>query len=264
MCQHLHRDNTLEVRSVSALAVDFDGNVWFGGWDRGDLVRFDGRRWRTYTTYDGSAGEGNSVFDITAAPNGDLWVGVPRYAYHLDGDEWTIYGVEDGLPGFGVSAIAVAPDGTLWFGGLEPLGDGDNGASVVSFDGATWTAYGIEDGLGDSNVNDIAVTPDGVVWIGTRHGISRFDGERWISDYADFNVSDVEVDAAGGVWFATDEGVLRLDDQTDLTYTEEDGLPNTEVDALALAPDGTPWAGTRDGIAHFRDGTWTSYPIGER
>lgn len=262
MCEHFHRENTLEIRAVSALAVDHEGNLWFGSWDRGDLVRFDGRRWRTFTEYDGSADEGNSVFDITAAPNGDLWVGIPYYAFRFDGREWTTYTVNDGLPTLGVTAIAVAADGKTWFGGLG-MGDDSQDSSVASFDTTGWTTYNRQDGLVDNDVNDIAVSPSGVVWVGTHHGLGRFDGERWESKYTDHYVSDVDVDAAGGVWVATNRGVLHFDGETWTTSTEDNGLPNNDVGALAVAPNGTIWAGTREGISRFDAGSWLFYPIGE-
>lgn len=44
-----------------------------------------------------------------------------------------------------------------------------------------------------------------------------------------------------------------------ITYTTADGLADNRVEALALAPDGALWVGTRGGVSRF-DGThWTSY-----
>ncbi|MGC9357193.1 MAG: two-component regulator propeller domain-containing protein [Anaerolineae bacterium] len=58
-------------------------------------------------------------------------------------------------------------------------------------------------------------------------------------------------------------GVLHFDGETWTTYTEDNGLPNNDVGALAVAPDGTIWAGTREGISRFDTGSWLFYPIGE-
>jgi len=66
-----------------------------------------------------------------------------------------------------VRAVAVAPDGTLWFG---------TSAGVSRFDGATWTTYTTRDGLAANRVSSVTVGPDGTLWFGTAAGVSRFDG----------------------------------------------------------------------------------------
>jgi ligand-binding sensor domain-containing protein len=85
---------------------------------------------------------------------------------------WTTYGLEDGLPTDDVTALAVAPDGSVWIGTFQ------GGAAV--FDGASWTTYAQEDGLAfHSSIEAVAVAPDGAAWFGTDNGLSRFDGQSW-------------------------------------------------------------------------------------
>jgi ligand-binding sensor domain-containing protein len=46
---------------------------------------------------------------------------------------------------------------------------------------STWTSYTTADGLAERHVSAIAIADDGVVWLGTWGGLSRFDGENWVT-----------------------------------------------------------------------------------
>ncbi len=104
---------------------------------------------------------GESIDAVAVAPNGEVWVSTFEYGEenfttpvshgtgvaHFDGQTWTTYTTDDGLAGNRVDAIAVTPDGVVWFGT-------DGGATRL--DGETlraepqdeaWTAYTAEDGL---------------------------------------------------------------------------------------------------------------------
>ena len=264
MCIHFTEENGLAEDYLSAIAVGPDGDVWFGGWRNGDISRFDGRRWTTYTEYDGSADEGNAVLGIAVAPDDALWFAVAYYAYCFDGKTWTSYTAYDGLPDLGVTAIAAAPDGTIWFGGSE-FGDAPGG--IARFDGESWASYTSDDGLADNDITDIAVAPDGVVWVGTGHGVSRFDGETWVTftekdGLAGNWVEDIAVGPDGAIWFATLKGVSRFDGENWTTYVEGDGLLNNNVRALAVAPDGEIWAGMAGGVSCFDGKRWIAHKVG--
>ena len=60
--------------------------------------------------------------------------GVGRF----DGEQWRRFTEVDGLVGDGVSDIARAADGALWFAAQK---------GVSRFDGETWIGYGEADGL---------------------------------------------------------------------------------------------------------------------
>lgn len=76
-------------------------------------------------------------------------------------------------------------------------------------------AYGIEDGLAGESVTAVVQDSRGYLWFGTTDGVSRFDGERFIS------------------------------------YGSADGLPHARVHALLESRDGTWWAGTQRGLARL-------------
>lgn len=98
---------------VFALQITPDQNVWAGTWG-GGVSRFDGKKWRNYTTKDGLAGD--IVFSIAQEPNGVLWFGTNGGVSRFDGKTWHSYGTASGLLDNNVYALAVAPNGDIWAG----------------------------------------------------------------------------------------------------------------------------------------------------
>src|SRR5215469_10154339 len=77
-----------------------------------------------------------------------------------------------------------------------------------------WTS---ENGMPDSSVTAIAQTPDGYLWIGTYNGLSRFDGEHFVTfDPANTpalchaRVRKLYVDSRGTLWIVTYDGSLTV------------------------------------------------------
>jgi streptogramin lyase len=166
---------------------------------------------------------------------------------------WTTYTTAEGLVGDGVSAVALAPDGAVWFGSAGR----DGGAS--RFDGTTWTTYTTADGLSSENVSAIAFAPDGAAWFGTYdRGVSRFDGETWTNGLSDLLVGDIALAPDGTLWFGTILGASRFDGQDWTTYTKADGLARDDANAVVVAPDGTVWFGTGAGVSRFDGQDWTT------
>jgi hypothetical protein len=157
--------------------------------------------WASYTN-------ANFVVDLAFDADGGLWAvgsgGAVRW--DLGGGTYTKYTVEQGLASNWLNAVAVAPDGAVWFG--------SEGGGVSRFDGDTWTTYTQADGLASNDVNAVAVAPDGAVWFSTDGGASRFDGKAWTTytladGLASDTVGSIAIAPDGAVWFATSGGVSR-------------------------------------------------------
>lgn len=111
---------------------------------------------------------------------------------------------EDGLAWSQVAAVAVCPNGDVWFG----YGIGGNG--ITRFDGSRWETLTREDGLAKNSVYALACDRSGVLWIGywiNAGGLTRYDGKRWT------------------------------------TFTKEDGLSNDRIASIGIGPDGEIWIG---------------------
>jgi len=98
---------------VIALAVDREGAVWAGTWG-GGLSRFDGRKWRTYTTHEGLPG--NHVSMLHVAADGTLWIGTNNGLAQLRDGKFVRMTTSEGLFANTVFSFASAPDGAIWVG----------------------------------------------------------------------------------------------------------------------------------------------------
>jgi ligand-binding sensor domain-containing protein len=150
---------------------------------------------------------------ITFAPDGSLWIGTYNDGiYHFDGENWSNYTLGGGLPSNKITAVALAPQGTVQ---IETRPDRyDQGGGTWQYDGHTWTRIA-EGSLTGSDTPSTVVAPDGTVWGILDRGVSHFDGERWH------------------------------------TYTIENGLIDNDVRAVAIAPDGIVWIGTNGGLSSY-------------
>jgi len=178
-------DGPTDAYSIPSIAAAPDGTLWAvvtffdSGGATPAISRFAAGKWTTFTPEDGLPGV--KIRHIAAAPDGALWGSATDLAsdpagdsgarersvvFRFDGQDWTIYTPEDGLPQAEISAIVTAPDGAVWIGA--------DGAGIARFDGLTWTTYTAQDGLASDTVSAMTTAPDGALWIGAGSAISHF------------------------------------------------------------------------------------------
>jgi len=99
---------------IVAMEVDAQGVVWVGTWG-GGLGRFDGKRWRNYTTHEGL--HGNHVFMLHIDRAGQLWVGTNNgLGRMINGRFEKPLTTADGLFANTVFSMADDAAGGLWIG----------------------------------------------------------------------------------------------------------------------------------------------------
>jgi len=248
-------------RKVNAVAVDQEGNKWFGT-DAG-VSKFDGENWTSYNASNSGLVD-DHVYAIAVDNEGNIWFGTYGGGVSkFDGAAWTTYDtLNSGLAGNYVGSIAIEGAHVKWFGGCIAQewspGDFSCGVAAVSrFDGSTWTAYiAGYSGLVGREVNAIAVDQEGNKWFGTKkYGVSKFDGAAWRtydtsnSGLASNYVYAIAVDNEGNIWFGTyGGGVSKFDGAAWRTYdTSNSGLANNYVYAIAVDNEGNIWFGTYGG-----------------
>jgi ligand-binding sensor domain-containing protein len=173
--------------TVRGLAVDSQGRKWFA--TQGGLNVLDGRNWSKFTTAN-SGLPYDDVWAVAVDPANRVWVsmrtalGDPAGVAVLDhngtipdtaDDTWMTYTAASGLPADGVRAIAVGPDGRVWFGASDRKGHGAGlrglavGASLTDPADDTWTDLltTAANGLRNNRVSTFAFGPDGSTWFGT-------------------------------------------------------------------------------------------------
>ena len=112
-------------KEVTNLHIDENGVIWTG--TRGGAARFDGETWSVYSTPDQLGG--GWVSCVSAAPDGDVWVGVSGQGVsRFDGTAWETYTKEDdGLASNTFNSVDYGADGEVWIG--------TDGRGLMKFDG---------------------------------------------------------------------------------------------------------------------------------
>lgn len=161
-----------ELRSnrILALAEDRDGTLWIGT-QNGGLTSYGQGRFRNYTTRDGLPDE--SIFDVEADRQGNLWISTNGGLLRLTGGHFTLYTTLDGLPSNGSGDLHEAPDGSLWFRSAD---------FVIRFHEGRFERYGIK-GLPKGwtfKVASMTVAGDGSVWLSTSYGLAHLQDGNFI------------------------------------------------------------------------------------
>jgi len=98
---------------VFSLLVAADGGIWAGSWG-GGVSRWDGKKWATFSSQDGLAG--NIVYSMAQDEKGVMWFGTDKGVSRYDGKTWKTLGVAEGLLDKNVYALAAVPGGDVWAG----------------------------------------------------------------------------------------------------------------------------------------------------
>jgi ligand-binding sensor domain-containing protein len=238
----------LASKSVTAIAQDAAGDLWFGTLESG-ASQFDGSLWTTHTTTDGLSSD--EVTAIAAEVGGPVWLGTTAGASLWDGLTWSVYTqADDGLVDDGITSVALDGAGHPWLGSWQGLS---------TYDGLDWITVTTADGLVDDRVN--AITRDGLdrLWFGTQGGASVLDGGSWNTYTVTHGLVDDEVQAIGidgddQVWFGTHAGASQFDGATWTSHTTADGLAHDSVQAVAADGDNRIWLGTQSGLSEYAPG----------
>jgi ligand-binding sensor domain-containing protein len=205
---------------VTAMAKDSLGRLWFGTAphrtypDVGcGISMYDAsqNKWEKFPFQPDSEVIPEHITVIKAAKDGVLWFGsLEQGVRSYDGTAWKIYTVEYGLADNSIEDIEEDATGALWFATSR-------GRGVSRYHPSTgdWKTVTTANGLADNAVWDIEIAGNDV-WFATSGGVSKFDGEHWI------------------------------------TYDRNDGLPSNFVLSLVIDRNGTLWIGTKGGLVSKR------------
>jgi hypothetical protein len=254
--------SVVAVARDEAWAIDRDGRLW----------RYVDGAWSF-----GMPGQPSRATAIVAASGGDLVAATPDGVALLRDGVWTM--VATGSAGL----VAVGADGTVRFAGpLSVAGPGEIGGFRLDDPGRALPAI---PGPPVPSVDHLVVGPDGAPWAGRSHygtvgdpssteiGLFRYRDGRWQRVLADalerpdhWSVGDLAVTPNGDAWVRWDP--LPDTGREASAWTRFDGAAWTILDAangppattwdLGVAPDGTVWAATLDGLARYDGTRWSA------
>ncbi|MFL5541949.1 MAG: two-component regulator propeller domain-containing protein [Longimicrobiaceae bacterium] len=283
-------ENGLPSNAVRDIRQTADGFLWLASYE--GLVRFDGVAFRSYGEAEIPGLQRASFRRLAVDRRGALWAagetdGVVRRA----NGRWRVFTTRDGLASDRVTALAPAPDGSIWVGtraGISriagdrvervalPAGEPQPAVTALALDGGggLWigtVAGGLlhlrdgaltritrREGLGDDRVTSLRLGRDGALWVGTFAGVARVRYGRVTRPGAESAVvpspvNDLLQDADGDWWLAADNGLFRLRGDRIEPVTLPDGSALVQVDGLFTDREGNLWIGSRQaGLLRLR------------
>jgi diguanylate cyclase (GGDEF)-like protein len=242
----LTQDNGLPAGGMYAALVARDGEVWLGSAGRG-VARWQGyESFASWTTAQGFGAD--SVWSVLRSAHRGLVLGTRAGCYHLDEASRRAAPCRiEGLPSGEIQVMAERKDGSLWIGmttgELLRVGLGEQRATLIAtlplmrklFVDAT-------DRLWICSNTGVAMVPAGTSRV-TATTLPPMSGE----------VTDATEDASGGVWAASQGGLLRWSADRWIAVRLDDEHGRAGVGNVAIAKDGTLWAGGfTHGLVHIR------------
>ena len=209
---------------VNSIGITPDDVIWVGTAD--GLSRYDGTSWETYDSEDGLPS--NEISHVAVSPNGDIFVATQKYNLdyyyyegtgisRYDGNTWTTYTTDNGLPDNNCSALAVDSDGVVWAGTYDMIyvnewdcdGYRSSGTGLSKFDGTHWISIPNEKGNSNFYIKSLAVSPTGTVYVSTSDALYTYDQVTWtkITDQKTSDGNVLFIDSYNILWIGNENNV---------------------------------------------------------
>lgn len=289
-------DGALPSNSVASLAAGRDGALWIG--TTNGLVRYLGGKFRTFTTKEGLPD--NFISSLYEDHNSELWIVAGVFLSRFKNGHFTNYPASALLPARTARSIDGDSHG-VWVAGIDGLVKNtgqrfepvlnlpqlnEGGFVTVARDRKenTWIAgrgivlltpsgkvrrFGMHEGLPNMSVRALIEDRDGNIWAGTTEGLSRLEGDRFVSHAVDSQPNEGFVrclfeDREGNLWVGMTNGLHRFRDDDVTNYGRPEGLPSDEPIAVHQDQKGRVWAGYRgDGVSAVGESQAPHYTIRE-
>ena len=252
-------DKALKHESVSAIMVDYRGDIWFGTINHG-LFRYSEFG---LEKLDANVGlPSNRILSLLEDQERSIWIGTNAGLFRLRQAPFTTLNHSRGLSGDYVRTLLSHSDGALYLGTSNGLNRYENSRA---------TPLGQRPGAPIS-VLSLTSGSDGGIFVGTyTDGLMYFDGTK-LTSYLnrDTGLPSNEVRAVleqddGGVWIGTAAGLVHRDKRGKLQlYTDEYDLPGNFIMALSEDDKGRIWVGTGVGVGYFEQGQFNRVWLDEQ
>ena len=233
---------------LRSLVEDHEGNIWVGA-DSG-LYRVTPRKVATLTTVPRSR-------IVATTPDGSTWIGTAGNLMRVRAGAIRPYGISEGLPESGVTALATDKSGTLWVATSH---------GIVRLAGDRLVPVELPEPRRLSNIRAIGAASDGTLWIydndeGLFHWwqnhLSAFEPPAGIRGR---RVRGLYVDRNDDLWLSFTGGnvlVVKSDGTSELHRLPDE---HTLINTIYEDRDGAIWFGGTQGLSRFRNGAVLTVP----
>ncbi|TAN05020.1 MAG: hybrid sensor histidine kinase/response regulator [Rhodanobacteraceae bacterium] len=248
-----------------------DGDIWIAQRSQIERIDRDGNTRVEHSTTGAAGGlPGQLIDDLFGDDAGGLWVATMDGGLAYLPPHWRAFSAIRHVPGDAASlspnhvrALALAPDGSLWAGGVDLLDHIDPVTRTVRH-------IALPD-LAHMSIGSLAVDGAGRVWIGGRKGLNVWDGQQLHAvapgnPALKYGVAALFAARNGAIYVAgLGQGTFRLDVRSgslEPLAPPAAGEAAREVLQLGEAPDGSIWAASHGGVARLapRTGAFTFVP----
>ena len=139
--------------TTSSLAISNNGDLWIGTLKAGIIV-LDGNLWGQIAT--------ENVLSVSLDPGGQVNVTSNLGVHPINGVNWRMFSVEDGLPSNTIKKILISETGETWVAT-------DRGISGLNGDNK-WKNFTERNGLGSNYVQTLVFDKKGAIWAGMSLG----------------------------------------------------------------------------------------------
>jgi signal transduction histidine kinase/ligand-binding sensor domain-containing protein/DNA-binding response OmpR family regulator len=289
-------ENGLPQNVVTGIIQTVDGYIWIATND--GLARFDGVKFKTYTSKNLPGLKGNRITTLLQAKDGRLWVSIEGGgAAVIDTRKNSVrtFTTKQGLKSNFINKLYQDRHGVIWIitenglnyyknGKLHSFTTADglvhNLATAVHEDsrGNLWISTGnftlhrfrngktdifsVKDGLPAKVLHMIYEDKRHKLWVICRNELLRFNGKRFITVDARSGIFLVNMmeDREGNLWLSSlRKGIFLVTDQGLARYHNE-LLDSVAVNSMMQDREGTIWMGTRSsGVLKLRRNNVTTY-----
>jgi two-component sensor histidine kinase/ligand-binding sensor domain-containing protein len=264
---------------VTALLRDNSGLVWFGTKTAG-LIKFRSEAFNYFPDQPGL--QRNDIYHFAEDASGKIYIATGREGvFCYDGKTsrpvfanldrvtcllfdkkqrlWIAHGqglalsangtsiTQRFLDGIRVRWVTEDSKGNIWIGTWEK--------GLYKYDGTTLRNFTTADGLPMNYVHAIKEDSKGIIWIGTGSGLTRYDGNTFVTynkELCNTYVGSITEDRYGAIWFNTDKCVMRYDGTAFTAYDQKDGLRSNTIYLVQFDKDGDLWVGTNKGVDRLK------------
>lgn len=248
-------ENGIPDEYINQIFIDEEGNQWFSSQGNGIAVLRD----QAFTFTDIWDDENFPEVSAICNKGNDYWYGGnSRLAYFSELDQqFTFFGIEDGLADDRVTALYLDPNNDLYIGFAKS-------GLYVKKEGASQIRSLIVSGNSLDNIINAIDGGGDSIFVANNNGVYTYNpgtGSRSVFSTTQGlphnKINDVLVDREGIAWVATlTSGLFGITSEQEIVEVIIDGKPKLEFVSLEEDEKGAIWAGTYgDGVFKFADDT---------